>query len=240
MSSSNTENLESFLTIVKTISKNNNQPVPLHLKSLLGSHNKPETKNLKQTLEEAGNVFSDEQCACLFANIANLNFEDGRLKDRTLMQDAEKALRIDSSDGRDVISGIEKQFQTSRIFTNDEDWNVFCAGLIAIAHSDGEISPSEEAYIECLIPEKKHLDAGKEISRKMSLEELGNSFADLDIRQRGCLAAHSINLMLIDGEWAGSEQQYFELATEKMRLSRFEEERLLKGLWALHNLSVFA
>ena len=164
MSNSNTENLESFLTIVKTISINNNQPIPLHLKSSLENHNKPETKNLKQTLEEAGNVFSDEQCACLFANIANLNFEDGRLKDRTLMQDAEKGLRIDSSDGRDVISGIEKQFQTSRIFTNDEDWNVFCAGLIAIAHSDGELTPSEESYIESLIPEKKHLDAGKEIS----------------------------------------------------------------------------
>ena len=240
MSSSNTENLGSFLVIIKTVSKNNNQPIPQHLKSALENHDKPETENLKQTLEEAGTVFSDEQCACLFANIANLNFQDGRLKDRTLMQDAKKALRIDSSDGRDVIGGIEKQFQTNRVFTNDEDWNVFCAGLIAIAHSDGELAPSEKAYIESLIPEKKHLEAGKEISGKMSLEELGNSFTDLDIRQRGCLAAHSINLMLIDGQWAGSEQQYFELATKKMRLSRFEEERLMKGLWTLHNLSVFA
>ena len=57
MSSSNTEKLESFLTIVKTISKNNNQPAPLHLKSLLGSHNKPETKNLKQTLEKPATFF---------------------------------------------------------------------------------------------------------------------------------------------------------------------------------------
>ena len=156
------------------------------------------------------------------------------------MQDAEKALRIDSSDGRDVIDGIEKQFQTNRVFTRDEDWNIFCAGLIAIAHSDGELEPSEEAYIESLIPEKKHITAGKEITGKKNAEELGDSFADLDIRQRGCLAAHSINLMLIDGQWIGSEQQYFELATKKMRLSRFEEERLMKGLWTLHNLSVFA
>tara|TARA_B100001971_G_scaffold210628_1_gene236518 strand:+ start:195 stop:917 length:723 start_codon:yes stop_codon:yes gene_type:complete len=240
MSSSNQENLETFLRIIKTVADNNDQPVPQHLTTVFEGRNISKSNDLDQALEEAGHSFTDEQCACLFANIANLNFEDGRVKDRILMRDAEKALRIDSGDARDVIGGIEKQFQTSRVFTEDEDWNSFCAGLIAIARSDGKLASSEETYVEQLIPQNKHLEAGKEISSEKSPEELSDTFADFDLRQRGCLAAHSINMMLIDGEWTGSEQEYFELASKKMRLSRFDEERLIKGLWALHNLSVFA
>ncbi len=156
------------------------------------------------------------------------------------MRDAEKVLRIDPRDARDVIDGIEKQFQIERAFTQDEDLNLFCAGLITIACSDGKLASSEEAYIEQLIPQSKHLEAGKEISNTKSPEELSESFANFDLRQRGCLAAHSIIMMLIDGEWTWSEQEYFEIASKKMRLSRFDEERLMKGLWTLHNLSVFA
>ena len=34
--------------------------------------------------------------------------------------------------------------------------------------------------------------------------------------------------MFVDGEWNGSEQEYFVIAAKKMRLSQFEEERLIK------------
>ena len=240
MISSNQKNLETFLRIVKTVAGNNECPTPIHLTALFEGRELSKINNLEQELEEASNALTDEQCACLFANIANLNFEDGRVKDRTLMRDAEKALRIDSGDARDVVDGIEKQLQTDQVFTEDEDWGLFCAGLIAIAHADGNLSPNEEAYIERLTPESKHLETGKKINGEKTIEEISECLADFNTRQRRCLSAHSINMMFVDGEWSGSEQEYFELAANKMRLSQFEEARLIKGLWTLQNLSVFA
>jgi len=240
MSTSNQENLKTFLRITKTVADNNECPTPFHLTALFEQHELPIIDKLDQALEKAGNSLTDNQCACLFANVANLNFENGRVKDRALMRDTEKALRIDSGDARDVIDGIKNQFQTDQIFDEDEDWDLFCAGLVAIAHADGNLAPSEEAYIERLTPANKHLETGKKIADEKPAEELGERLADFDIRQRRCLAAHSINLMFVDGEWSGSEQEYFAIAAKKMRLSQFEEERLMKGLWTLQNLSIFA
>ena len=240
MSTSNQENLETFLRITKTVADNNECPTPFHLTALFEEHELPIINELDQALKKAGNSLTDEQCACLFANIANLNFEEGRVKDRTLMRDAEKALRIDSGDARDVVDGIEKQLQIDQIFTEDKDWDLFCAGLIAIACSDGHFAPSEEEYVKRLTPENKHLDSGQKINSEKNMEELGECLSDFNTRQRRCLAAHSINMMFVDGEWNGSEQEYFAIAAKKMRLSQFEEERLMKGLWTLHNLSVFA
>ena len=240
MSTSNQENLETFLRITKTVAGKNERPSPFHLKALFEEHDPPIINELDQALEEAGNCLTNDQCACLFANVVNLNFENGRVKDRTLIRNAEKSLCIDSGDARDVIDGIENQFQTDQVFDEDEDWDLFCAGLIAIAHADGNLAPSEEAYIERLTPGRKHLETGKKVAGEKPAEELGKLLADFNTRQRRCLAAHSINLMFVDGEWSGSEQEYFELATKKMRLSQFEEDRLMKGLWTLQNLSVFA
>ena len=240
MSTSNQENLETFLRITKTVADNNECPTPFHLTALFEEHELPIINELDQALKKAGTSLTDEQCACLFANIANLNFEEGRVKDRTLMRDAEKALRIDSGDARDVVDGIEKQLQTDQIFTEDKDWDLFCAGLIAIACSDGHFAPSEEEYVKRLTPENKHLVTGQKINSEKNMEELGECLSNFNTRQRKCLAAHSINMMFVDGEWSSSEQEYFAIAAKKMRLSQFEEERLMKGLWTLHNLSVFA
>jgi hypothetical protein len=240
MSTPNQENLEAFLRITKTVADNNECPTPSHLTALFEEHELPIINELDQALEEAGNSLTDEQCACLFANIANLNFEDGRVKNRTLMRDAEKSLRIDSGDARDVVDGIENQLQTNQVFNEDEDWDLFCAGLIAIACSDGHFAPSEEEYVKRLTPETKHLEAGQKINSEKNMEALGECLSDFNTRQRRCLAAHSISMMFVDGEWNGSEQEYFAIAAKKMRLSQFEEERLIKGLWTLHNLSVFA
>ena len=240
MSASNQENLETFLRITKTVADNNECPTPSHLTALFEEHELPIINELDQALEEAGNSLTAEQCACLFANIANLNFEDGRVKDRTLMRDAEKSLRIDSGDARDVVDGIENQLQTNQVFNEDEDWDLFCAGLIAIACSDGHFAPSEEEYVKRLTPETKHIEAGQKINSEKNTEALGECLSDFNTRQRRCLAAHSISMMFVDGEWNGSEQEYFAIAAKKMRLSQFEEERLIKGLWTLHNLSVFA
>ena len=239
MSSSNQANLESFLSIINTVVDNNEGPIPSHLAPLLEGSNLPKPDDLDKAIEDAGNTLTDEQCACLFTNIVNVSFKEGRVQDRSLLRNAEKSLRIDSSDAREVIDGIEKQFQIDQVFTEDEDWGLFCAGLIAIGHADGNLAPSEEAYIERLTSESKHLEAGKKINSEKTAEELGESLADFSTRQRRCLAAHSINMMFVDGEWTDSEQEYFELASKRMRLSRFEEDRLMKGLWTLHNLSVF-
>ena len=239
MSSSNQANLESFLSIINTIVGNNEGPIPPHLAPLLEGSNLPKPVDLDKAIEEAGNALTDEQCACLFTNIVNVSFKEGRVQDRSLLRNAEKNLRIDSSDAREVIDSIGKQFQIDQVFTEDEDWGLFCAGLIAIGHADGNLAPSEEAYIERLTSESKHLEAGKKINSEKNPEELGESLADLSTRQRRCLAAHSINMMFVDGEWTGSEQEYFELASKRMRLSRFEEDRLMKGLWTLQNLGVF-
>ena len=100
MSTSNQENLETFLRITKTVAGKNERPSPFHLKALFEEHDPPIINELDQALEEAGNCLTNDQCACLFANVANLNFENGRVKDRTLIRNAEKSLRIDSGDAR--------------------------------------------------------------------------------------------------------------------------------------------
>jgi len=64
--------------------------------------------------------------------------------------------------------------------------------------------------------------------------------AELSSRQRRCLAAHSISIMFIDGSWKGSEQEFLELAIERMRIVQFDSDRLLKGLHTLLNVNVFS
>ena len=46
--------------------------------------------------------------------------------------------------------------------------------------------------------------------------------------------------MFIDGSWKGSEQEFLELAIERMRIVQFDSDRLLKGLYTLFNVNVFS
>ena len=61
MSTSNQENLETFLRITKTVADNNECPTPFHLTALFEEHELPIINELDQALEEAGYSPADFQ-----------------------------------------------------------------------------------------------------------------------------------------------------------------------------------
>ena len=235
----NADKLTLFLKVINTAAKQNDHPIPPHLTPLTEGRALPKTDNLSAALQQAGDSFDDAQCGCLFANLSNLNFKDGRLQNNDLKRESEKALRIDTRDSRDVFEAVETRLQTTEYFRRAEDWNLFCAGLLAMAHADQAFTPEEQAYLQRYVPDLKHIEAGAKLVEEKSSSELGETLAELSSRQRRCLAAHAIGIMFIDGNWKGSEQEFLELTIERMRLVQIDRDRLLKGLHALFNVSVF-
>ena len=232
-------NLNLFLTILKTIAEQNKHPIPPHLSALTESRNPPETDDLNAALKQAGKTFDDAQCGCLFANISNINIKDGRLQDRDLKRESVEALRIDVRDANDVVEAVKTLLQTAEYFRRAEDWDLFCAGLLTMAHADQEFTPEEQVYLQRYVPDPRHIEAGAELVKEKPSSELGQTLGELSSRQRRCLAAHAIGIMFIDGTWKGSEQEFLELAIERMRIVQFDSDRLLKGLHTLFNVSVF-
>lgn len=51
---------------------------------------------------------------------------------------------------------------------------------------------------------------------------------------------HTIAIMFIDGLWKGGEQEFMELAAKRLLIVQFDVARLLKGLFTLFNVRVFA
>ena len=51
---------------------------------------------------------------------------------------------------------------------------------------------------------------------------------------------HAIGIMFIDGLWKGIEQEFMELAAKRLLIVQFDVARLLKGLFTLFNVRVFA
>ena len=233
-------NLNLFLTILKTAAKQNNHPIPPHLAVLTESHALTETDDLNVALQQAGESFDAAQCGCLFANLSNLNIKDGRLQNRDLKRESLKALRIDVRDANDVVEAVKTLIQTPEYFQRPKDWDLFCAGLLAMAHADQEFTSEEKSYLERYVPDLKHIEAGAKIVEGKTQSELGETLAELSSRQRRCLAAHSISIMFIDGSWKGSEQEFLELAIERVRIVQFDSDRLLKGLHTLFNVNVFS
>jgi hypothetical protein len=46
--------------------------------------------------------------------------------------------------------------------------------------------------------------------------------------------------MLIDGDWKGTEQEALEKLNDQMHLSRFDAEKMMKGIHGLYHVAVFA
>ena len=133
MSESNPANLNGFLSVIKGVSEKTENPIPPHLKILISDDNLNKPEDLEEAIKTSGQSLEDEQCACLFANIVNLCIKDGRVKERNLISFAQKNLRLDWSEAKDVQEAIEMRFQVDREFRDEDEWVTFCAGLIAIA-----------------------------------------------------------------------------------------------------------
>jgi hypothetical protein len=235
MSKASTQ-LDLFLGILKSVMKKTGHEIPPHLKPLLEGHGAPEPGNLDEAMTAAGDTLENAQCACLFANIVNLCVMDGRLVERDIEASARDKLRLDRSDARDMVEAVEARSRTSHVFRKDNDWEFFCAGLIAIVEADDESTEAEYEYLADQVPETKHIEAGKKIQK----EQLEKGLSRFSAKQKQCFAAHVISMMLIDGEYKEIEQQTLENLAEQMRLAPYYQERLLKGIYTLFNLSVFA
>ena len=236
--SDSTSTVERFMAVIKGVCQKTKHPMPPHLTSLAEGHAIPQQPPLEEALETAGLAFNDAQSACLFANIVNLTITDGRVKDRSLVELAAETLRLDRDSARDVQEALEARFQPNA-FRDDEEWALFCAALLAMAAADEEVTQSETAYLQRFVPDLKHIEAGKK-SLEEKADTLDNKVARLSSRQKRCLTAHAIGIMLIDGDYKGTEQELLESLSEKMSLAQFDQDRLLKGLHALHNVSVLA
>ena len=135
-----------------------------------------------------------------------------------------------------MVEAIEALSRTSHVFRKDNDWEFFCAGLIAMVEADDETAEAEYEYLANQVPDTKHIEAGKKIQK----EQLEKGLSRFSAKQKQCFAAHVISMMLIDGEYKEIEQQTLENLAEQMRLAPYYQERLLKGIYTLFNLSVFA
>ena len=238
MSESTSTNLDIFLGIIKGVSEQNDNPIPPHLENLFGDNNLQKPDDLEEAIKAAGQSLEDNQCACLFANIVNLCIQDGRVTGRSFVSSSRDNLRLERADARDLEEAIEARYQTGRVFRDDDEWAAFCAGLIAMAEADNDPTAAEEAYLNQAVENQDHIEAGRKL-----LEEgdaIGAKLARFSSRQKKCLAAHALSIMLIDGDWKGSEQEVMEKLNDQMHLSRFDAEKLMKGIHSLYNVSVFA
>ena len=77
-----------------------------------------------------------------------------------------KALRIDVRDANDVVEAVKTLIQTPEYFQRPEDWDLFCAGLLAMAHADQEFTSEEKSYLERYVPDLKHIEAGAKIVKE--------------------------------------------------------------------------
>ena len=238
MSESTSPNLDVFLSIIKGVSEKTDNPIPSHLEILIGDSKLQKPDDLEEAIKSAGQSLEDNQCACLFANIVNLCIKDGRVTERSFVSSSRDNLRLERADARDLEEAIEARYQTGRVFRDDDEWAAFCAGLIAMAEADNDPTSPEEAYLKLAVENQNHIEAGRKL-----LEEddaIGAKLARFSSRQKKCLAAHALSIMLIDGDWKGSEQEMMEKLNDQMHLSRFDAEKLMKGIHSLYNVSVFA
>tara|TARA_B100001971_G_scaffold131463_1_gene121390 strand:+ start:1455 stop:2171 length:717 start_codon:yes stop_codon:yes gene_type:complete len=238
MSESTPTNLDFFLSIIKGVSEKTHNPIPPHLEILAGDNNLQKPEDLEKAIKSAGQSFEGPQCACLFANILNLCIKDGRLAERSFISSSRDNLRLERSDARDLEEVIEACFQTDRIFRDEDEWAAFSAGLIAIAEADDETATPEDAYLKRIIKDHNHIEAGRALLE--GDDEINAKLARLSSRQKKCLAAHAMSIMLIDGDWKGSEQETLESLNTKMHLADVDAEKIMKAIHALYNVSVFA
>jgi hypothetical protein len=238
VSESTTTHLDVFLSILKGVSEKNGTPIPLHLENLFGANQPQSPDDLEEAIQAAGQSLEDAQCACLFANIVNLCVKDGRITDRSFISDARENLRMDRSDARDLEEAIEARFQADRVFRGDDEWAAFCAGLIAMAEADNVTDAAEDAYLKKFVADPNHIVAGRALLEDG--DEISAKLARFSSRQKRCLAAHAIAIMLIDGDWKGTEQGVLENLMDQMHLYRFDAEKLMKGIHALYHVAVFA
>ncbi len=226
------------MAVIKGVCQKTGHPMPPHLTPLAESHAIPEPPPLEEALETAGLALDDAQSACLFANIVNLTITDGRVRDRSLVELAAETLRLDRDSARDVTEALEARFQQNA-FRDDEEWALFCAVLLAMAAADEEVVQSETAYLQRFVPDLKHIEAGKKFLEEKA-DTLDDEVARLSSRQKRYLTAHAIGMMLIDGDYKGAEQELLESLSDQMSLAQFDQDRLLKGLYALYNVSVLS
>ena len=236
--SDGTSTVERFMAVIKGVCQKTGHPMPPHLTPLAGGHAIPEPPPLEEALETAGLALDDAQSACLFANIVNLTITDGRVRERSLVELAAETLRLDRDSARDVTDALEARSQTN-VFRDDEEWALFCAVLLAMAAADDEVVESETAYLQRFVPDLKHIEAGKLLLAEKS-DSLDEEVARLSSRQKRCLTAHAIGMMLIDGDYKGTERELLESLSDQMLLAQYDQDRLLKGLYALYNVSVLA
>ncbi len=226
------------MAVIKGVCQKTEHPMPPHLTPLAEDHSIPEPPPLEEALEAAGLTLDDAQSACLFANIVNLTITDGRVRDRSLVELAAETLRLDRDSARDVTETLEARFQPNA-FRDDEEWTLFCAVLLAMTAADEKVTQSETAYLQRFVPDLKHIEEGKKFLEE-NADTLDDKVARLSSRQKRCLTAHAIGMMLIDGDYTGTEQELLESLSEQMSLTQYDQDRLLKGLYALYNVSVLA
>jgi uncharacterized tellurite resistance protein B-like protein len=236
--SDGTSTVERFMAVIKGVCQKTGHPMPPHLTPLAEGHAIPEPPPLEEALETAGLALDDAQSACLFANIVNLTIADGRVKDRSLVSLAAETLRLERDSARDVLESLEARSQVNA-FRDDDEWALFCAVLLAMAGADGEVAKSETAYLQRFVPSLKHIEAGKKFLEEKA-DSLDDKVARLSTRQKRCLTAHAIGMMLIDGDYKGTERELLESLSDQMSLAQYDQDRLLKGLYALYNVSVLA
>ncbi len=228
--------VQRFLAVIKGVCEKTGHPMPPHLTPLAEGHAIPEPPPLEEALETAGLALDDAQSACLFANIVNLSIADGRVRDRSLVELAAETLRLERDSARNVQEALEARFQ-SNAFRDDDEWALFCAVLIAMAGADDEVAKSETAYLQRFVPSLEHIEAGNRLLAEKA-ETLDEQVARLSTRQKRFLTAHVIGMMLIDGEYKGTEAELLEALADQMSLAQYDQERLLKGMYTLYNVSV--
>ena len=238
MSESTSTNLDVFLSIIKGVSEKIDNPVPSHLGILIGDNDFQKPEDLEEAIKSAGQSLEDNQCVCLFANIVNLCIKDGRVTERGFVWESRDNLRLERSDASDVEEAIVARFQTGREFHDKDEWAVFCAGLIAMSEADNHTTTVEDDYLKHYAKDHSHIEAGRAMLEDS--DEIGTKLARFNTRQKKCLAAHAISIMLIDGDWKGSEQDVLDNLSNQMQLATCDAEKLLKGVHALYNVRVFA
>ena len=198
----------------------------------------------RELLQQLPEVLDGSQRVCLFANLAALSLADGFLGEAGILSRFRMALKVHSYDADQALRAW-KIAHNVRVFDSltldgDAALMVLTAALLAMAHSDFEMSEMEESLVKRVVSDPQALRAGWELYLRLGDDGVMEKIAMMTQEQKRCLFANLIAMMMADGLWKDREQIFLGRAIERLGIVRRVADNLLKGIHARYNTVVFA
>ena len=116
----------------------------------------------------------------------------------------------------------------------------FCALLHKLVQSDENLSDEEMTNLKLILSDPKLIKTGWEVSRKYSNEQMITYTKQLlNIQQKHCLIANSLDIAMVDGVLAEKEKTFLETLRKSIGIGTDDFNRIYDVLYLKNNLTIF-